>query len=154
VTYEGYAPAGVALMIDCATDNTTRTVANLRMHFSKGNGNLGTTGSVSFMFDRKGVFKLHKEGLDLGDLELELIDFGAEDIVEEEDGIYIYTKFSDFGTMQKGLESKAIETLSSEKQWIPATTVDVKDDQQDKVIRLIEMLEDDEDVQDVYHNMG
>ena len=154
VTYEGYAPAGVALMIDCATDNTTRTVANLRMHFSKGNGNLGTTGSVSFMFERNGVFKLNREGIDLGDLELELIDFGAEDIVEEEDGIYIYTKFSDFGTMQKGLESKKIEPLSSEKQWIPATTVEVKEDQQEKVVKLIEMLEEDDDVQAVYHNMA
>jgi YebC/PmpR family DNA-binding regulatory protein len=154
VVYEGYAPGGVALMIDCATDNTTRTVANLRMHFSKGNGNLGTSGSVAFNFERRGVFKLNKEGINLSDIELDLIDFGAEDIVEEEDGIYVYTKFTDFGTMQKGLESKEIEPLSSEKQWIPLNTVDVPEDQQEKVGRLIELLEEDEDVQAVFHNMS
>jgi YebC/PmpR family DNA-binding regulatory protein len=154
VTYEGYAPAGVALMVDCATDNTTRTVANLRMHFSKGNGNLGTNGSVSFNFERNGVFKLNKEGVNLNDLELDLIDFGAEDIIEEEDGIYVYTKFSDFGSMQKGLESKGIIPLSSEKQWIPSNTMEVPEAQQEKVIKLIEMLEEDEDVNAVYHNMA
>lgn len=154
VVYEGYAPGGVALMIDCATDNTTRTVANIRMHFSKGNGNLGTNGSVAFNFERRGVFKLSKEGINLSDIELDLIDFGAEDIVEEEDGIYVYTRFTDFGTMQKGLESKGIEPLSAEKQWIPLNTVDVPEDQQEKVGRLIELLEEDEDVQAVFHNMA
>jgi YebC/PmpR family DNA-binding regulatory protein len=154
VTYEGYAPAGIALMVDCATDNTTRTVANLRMHFSKGNGNLGTNGSVAFNFERKGVFKLDPAGINLADLELDLIDFGAEDIVEEEDGVYVYTKFADFGSMQKGLESKGLVPLSSEKQWIALNTSDISEDQQEKVERLIEMLEEDDDVNAVYHNMA
>ncbi|MCS6990907.1 MAG: YebC/PmpR family DNA-binding transcriptional regulator [Chitinophagales bacterium] len=154
VTYEGIGPGGVALMVDCATDNTTRTVANLRMLFSKGNGTLGTSGSVAFNFERRGVFKLSKEGIDLAAIELDLIDFGAEEIVEEDDAIYIYTKFADFGTMQKGLESKNIQPISSEKQWIAINHVEVSEEQQEKVLRLIDLLEEDDDVQAVYHNMA
>jgi YebC/PmpR family DNA-binding regulatory protein len=154
VTYEGFAPHGVALMIDCATDNPTRTVANVRMHLSKGNGTLGTTGSVSFMFERKGVFKLNKEGINMEELELDLIDFGAEEITEEEDGIYIYTRFADFGSMQKGLESKGIEPLGTEKQWIPSTRKELSEAQEEQVMKLIGMLEDDDDVQEVYHNLA
>ena len=152
--YEAYAPNGVALIIECATDNHTRTVSNVRMHISKGNGELGKSGSVLFMFERVGVFKLKKEGLNLEELELELIDFGAEDIVEEEDGIYIYTKFSDFGSMQKGLEAKGIEPISAEKQFIATNTKEVTEDQAEKVMKLIDFLEEDDDVQTVYHNMG
>lgn len=154
VTYEGYGPHGVALVVDCATDNTTRTVANVRMHFSKGNGNLGTSGSVQFLFDRKGVFKISGEGVNLEELELDLIDFGAEDIVPEESEIYIYTKFTDFGSMQKGLETKGITPISSEKQWIPLSTKEVSEAESDDVAKLIGMLEDDDDVQAVYHNMS
>lgn len=154
VTYEAFAPNGIALMIDCATDNPTRTVANVRMHLSKGNGSLGTTGSVSFMFERKGVFKLSKEGINLEELELDFIDFGAEEIIEEEDGIYLYTKFSDFGSMQKGLEAKKIEPLSTEKQWIPVVTKDLNEAYQEQVLKLIGMLEEDDDVQAVYHNFN
>lgn len=153
VTYEGFAPHGVALMIDCATDNPTRTVANVRMHLSKGGGALGTNGSVSFMFERKGVFKLKKEGINLEELELDLIDFGAEEILEEEDGIYVYTRFADFGSMQKGLEAKGIEPLSTEKQWIPATTKELNEAGEEQVLKLIGMLEDDDDVLAVYHNL-
>ncbi|HYV91210.1 MAG TPA: YebC/PmpR family DNA-binding transcriptional regulator [Chitinophagales bacterium] len=153
ITYEGFAPHGVALMIDCATDNPTRTVANVRMHLSKGNGTLGTNGSVSFMFDRKGVFKLKKEGVNLEDLELDLIDFGAEEITEEEDGIYLYTKFSDFGSMLKGLEAKGIEPLSAEKQWIPNVTKELDEAYEEQVFKLIAMLEEDDDVLAVYHNL-
>ena len=153
VTYEGFAPHGVALMIDCATDNPTRTVANVRMHLSKGNGSLGTNGSVSFMFERKGVFKLNKEGINLEELELDLIDSGAEEILEEEDGIYIYTRFADFGSMQKGLEVKGIEPLSAEKQWIPNVTKTLNEAQEEQVLKLIGMLEDDDDVLAVYHNL-
>src|SRR5438477_1962473 len=131
ITYEGFAPHGVALMIDCATDNPTRTVANVRMYLSKGNGTLGTNGSVSFMFDRKGVFKLSKEGINLEELELDLIDFGAEEITAEEDGIYIYTRFADFGSMQKGLEKKGLEPLGAEKQWIPTTTKELNEAQEE-----------------------
>ena len=154
MTYEGYAPHGVALIVECATDNPTRTVANVRMHFSKGNGSLGTSGSVGFMFEHKGVFKIAKEGVNLEELELELIDFGAEDIVQDEDGIYIYTKFQDFGSMQKGLESKGITPVSAEKQWIPTTTKELSEPQEEDVMKLIEMLEEDDDVQAVYHNLG
>lgn len=154
VTYEGIAPGGVALMVDCATDNTTRTVANLRMLFSKGNGTLGTSGSVAFNFERRGVFKLAKEGLDLPAIELDLIDFGAEEIVEEDDAVYIYTKFADFGMMQKGLESKNLQPISSEKQWVALNPVEVSEEQQEKVMKLIEMLEEDDDVQAVFHNMA
>ncbi len=154
VTYEGFAPHGVALMIDCATDNTTRTVANVRMYLSKGNGALGTNGSVSFMFERKGVFKLNKEGINLEELELDLIDYGAEDISEGEEGIYITTKFADFGSMLKGLETKGIEPLSAEKQWIPNVTKDLNEDQSEQVLKLIGMLEDDDDVLQVYHNLA
>jgi YebC/PmpR family DNA-binding regulatory protein len=154
ITYEGYAPHGVAVMIDCATDNPTRTVANIRMYFSKGNGSLGTSGSVSFMFDRKGVFKIAREGISLDDLELDLIDFGAEDIVPEDDGIYITTRFSDFGSMLKGLESKGIVPVSSEKQWLPLNTKEVSDAEAEDVFKLTEMMEDDDDVLAVYHSMA
>lgn len=154
ITYEAFAPHGVALMIDCATDNNTRTVANVRMHLSKGGGSLGTQGSVSFMFEKKGVFKLNKEGINLEELELELIDFGADEITEEEDGIYVYTRFADFGTMQKGLESKGIEPISTEKQWIPNTTKSLPEDQEESVLKLIGMLEEDDDVIAVYHNLS
>lgn len=154
LTYEGYGPHGVAIIVDCATDNTTRTVANVRMHFSKGNGNLGTNSSVQFLFDRKGVFKIAKQGVNLEELELDLIDFGAEDIQEDENEIYIYTRFADFGSMQKGLEAKGIMPISSEKQWIPLSTKEVTDAEADDVMKLIGMLEDDDDVLAVYHTMA
>lgn len=154
VTYEGYGPHGVAIIVDCATDNTTRTVANVRMHFSKGNGNLGTSNSVQFLFERKGVFKIAKEGVNLEELELDLIDFGAEDIQEADQEIYIYTRFADFGSMQKGLETKGIVPISSEKQWIPLSTKEVTDAEADDVMKLIGMLEDDDDVLAVYHTMA
>lgn len=154
MTYEGYAPHGVALMVDCATDNPTRTVANVRMYFSKGNGSFATSGSVSFMFDRKGVFKLIKEGVNLEELELDLIDFGAEDIQADEENIYIYTKFTDFGAMQKGLESKKIVPVSAEKEWVPQTTKELDETGAEEVMKLIEMLEEDDDVQAVYHNIA
>ncbi len=154
ITYEGYAPGGVALMIDCVTDNPTRTVANLRMHFSKGNGSLASSGSVAFFFERKGLFKLRKEDIPLDTWELELIDMGADEIIEEEDAVYIYTRFADFGSMQKGLEAKNILPISSEKPWVPLTTMEVTDAIQQQVWRLIDMLEDDDDVQAVYHNMA
>lgn len=154
VTYEAFGPFGIAFMIDCSTDNPTRTVANVRMHLSKGSASLGTNGSVSFMFEKKGVFKLKKEGINLEELELDLIDFGADEIVEEEDGIYVYCLFADFGTMQKGLESKGIEPLSTEKHWIPSTTKELNETQEESVLKLIGTLEDDDDVNAVYHNIA
>ena len=152
--FEGYGPHGVAVLVETATENNTRTVANIRMHFSRGNGSLGKTGSLDFLFERKGIFQVAKPAdISLEDLELDLIDFGAEEILQEEDGIYIYTNFSDFGKMQKALEERKIEVLKTAKERFPATTVSVTPEQKEEVIKLIEELEEDEDVQAVFHNM-
>lgn len=154
VLYEGYGPHGVAILVETATDNSTRTVANVRTHFNKGNGNLGNSGSVSFMFNRMGVFTLDPEGLDPEMLELELIDAGLEELGENEEGnLVIHCTFNDFGAMQKALEDKGIEPLSAEVEWIPATTTDLSDEDAEDVFKLIERLEEDEDVQKVFHNL-
>ncbi len=153
VVYEGYGPHGVPIVVECATDNPTRTVANVRMYFTRSGGTLGKTGSLDFLFDRKGVFKISAEGVDLEELELEIIDFGAEDIVEDEGEIFIYTAFTDFGAMQKGLEEKGIEVISAELQRIPNTTVELPEDQEEEVLNLIEKFEEDDDVQAVFHNL-
>jgi len=151
--FEGYGPYGIAMLIECASDNNTRTVANIRMYFSRANGALGTSGSVAFMFERKGVFKIDDTGRDLEELELELIDFGLEEISKNEDGTFIYTDFTDMGKMQKALEEKGIPILSTTKQRFPATTVELNEAQQSEINALIEKFEDDDDVQAVYHNM-
>ncbi len=155
VLYEGYGPHGVALLVETATDNTTRTVANVRSHFNKGGGNLGNSGSVGFMFKHLGVFKLNKEGVSEDDLELELIDAGLEEMGEDSEGnLIIRCGFSDFGNMQKALEEKGLTPLSAELEWIPLNTTEVTDEQADDVSKLIERLEQDDDVQRVFHNMG
>lgn len=154
VTYEGYAPHGVPVLIECATDNPTRTVANIRLHFSKKGGSMGNSGSVAFLFERKGVFKFAKDGINLDELELDLIDAGAEEIVEEENELVIYTKFVDFGNMQKFIEAKSLDAISSELQYIPTTTKEVSDAELDEVMECITTLEEDEDVQVVYHNLA
>lgn len=155
VLYEGYAPHGVALLVETATDNTTRTVANVRSHFNKGGGNLGNSGSVSFMFKHLGAFKLNSEGISQEDLELELIDAGLEEMGEDSEGkLVLRCGFSDFGNMQKALEEKGLETLSAELERIPLNTVEVTDEQADDVYKLIERLEQDDDVQRVFHNMS
>lgn len=154
VTYEGYAPHGVPLMVECATDNPTRTVANVRLHFSKNGGAMGNSGSVAFLFERKGVFKFEPSKLNLDDLELDLIDAGAEDIERNDEEIVIYTKFTEFGHMLKFLESKHLEPKSSELQYIPTTTKELNEEQQDEVLKLVEVLEGDDDVQAVYHNLA
>ena len=151
--YEGYAPHGVAVLVETATDNPTRTVANVRMHFNRGNGTLGKTGSLDFLFDRKGVFKIKKENLNLDELELELIDSGLEDIAVDENEVYIYCSFNDFGTMAKALEEKGIAVISAEKQRIATNFVELSEKQQEEVLKLVETLEEDEDVQQVYHNL-
>lgn len=154
VLYEGYAPHGVAVLVETATDNTTRTVANIRALFNKGNGNLGNSGSVSFLFNRTGVFTLSPEGLDAELLELELIDAGLEELGENDEGnLVIHCAFNDFGTMQKALEDKGIEPLSSELEWIPTTITELPDDQAEEVLKLVARLEEDEDVQKVFHNL-
>jgi YebC/PmpR family DNA-binding regulatory protein len=154
VTYEGYAPHGVPIIVECATDNPTRTVANVRLHFSKNGGSMGNSGSVSFMFERRGVFKFDPAKLNLDELELDLIDAGAEDIERNEDEITVYTKFTEFGHMQKFLESRHLEPKSAELQFIPTTTKELSESEQDEVLKLIETLEADDDVQNVYHNLA
>jgi YebC/PmpR family DNA-binding regulatory protein len=154
LTYEGYAPHGVPVLVECATDNPTRTVANIRLHFSKNGGAMGNSGSVSFLFERKGVFKFDPASINLEDLELDLIDAGAEDIEQHDDEVIIYTRFTEFGNMQKFLESKKLEPRSSELQFIPTTTKELPDDQQDEVLKLVEALESDDDVQAVHHNLA
>ena len=154
--YEGYAPHGVAILVEAATDNKTRTVANVRSHFNKGDGALGKTGSLDFIFTRKGVFKIAKsalKGKDVDEFELEIIDFGGEDLAIDEDDVYIFTSFTDFGNMQKGLEEMGIEPTSVELQYVPNTFVDLDEAQANEVLELVERLEGDEDVQNVYHNL-
>ena len=163
VVYEGYAPHGVAIVVETATDNPVRTVANVRMYFNRGNGALGTAGSSDFTFTRKGVFKLAAEGLDRDELELELIDVGAEDVYEttEEDEhgaehqyIVVETAFTDFGQMQQALGAKGANVVSATLQRVPNTTVSLTDEQAEEVEKLNDKLEEDEDVQAVYHTMG
>lgn len=159
ILYEGYAPHGVAVLIETATDNPTRTVANVRSYFNKGNGVLGTSGSVSFQFKKMGVFKLKPEGLDMEELELELIDFGLEDLGESrgennERVIVVHTAFNDFGNMQKALESKNIIPLTAEAEWIPLNTVELSEDYAQEVLKLVDKIEQDEDVQKVFHNLA
>lgn len=153
VVFEGYGPHGIAVVVETATDNNTRTVANIRMHFNRGNGALGKTGSLDFLFERKGIFKIEKGNHALDELELELIDYGAEEVSEDEDGVYVVASFTDFGKMQKGLEEKGITILSAELDRIPTNTTELNEEQQKEVHALIERLEDDDDVQNVFHNM-
>lgn len=153
-TYEGYAPHGVAIMVETATDNPTRTVANVRMHFTKGNGSLGTSGSVAFTFTRMGEFKIKNSGQDLEELELELIDYGLEEIGEDTEGnIIIRTAFNEFGNMSKALEDKGIEVITAELTRIPQTTVELGEEEANEVLKLVDRLEQDDDVQKVYHNL-
>ncbi|MBX2921345.1 MAG: YebC/PmpR family DNA-binding transcriptional regulator [Chitinophagaceae bacterium] len=158
ILYEGYAPHGVAVLVETATDNHVRTVANVKSHFNKGGGSLGNSGSVAFQFKKMGVFKLRPEGLNADDLELELIDFGLEELGEGtgengEEVLVIRCGFTDFGNMQKALEEKNITPISSEVEWIPSTTVELPEDQAQEVLKLIDRLEQDEDVQKVFYNL-
>jgi YebC/PmpR family DNA-binding regulatory protein len=155
ILYEGYAPHGVAVLVETATDNGTRTVANVRMVFNKNNGALGNSGSVAFQFARMGEFKIKNESIDLEEFELEGIDYGMEDIGEDEEGnIIIRTNFADFGKMSDFLEEKKIEVVSAEPTYIPNTTVALSDDQANEVLQMVAKLEEDDDVQKVYHNLS
>ena len=154
ILYEGYAPHGIAILVETATDNSTRTVANVRMHFTKGGGSLGTSGSVAFTFNRLGEFKIKNSGLNIDDLELELIDYGLEEIGEDSEGnIIIRTAFTEFGHMAKALEEKKIEVLTAELTRIPMNTTELSDEAAQDVFKLVDKLEQDEDVQKVYHNL-
>jgi YebC/PmpR family DNA-binding regulatory protein len=154
INYEGYGPHGVAIFVETATDNLTRTVANVRSYFNKCNGALGTSGSLEFIFDRKGVFTIPSAGVNRDDLELTLIEAGADDIVEQDDDIIAYTSFADFIGVQRALEQANVTVTSAEIRRIPNNTVSLSDEQAEDIIKLIDKLEDDDDVQNVFHNMN
>lgn len=152
--YEGYAPHGVPVLIECTTNNPTRTVANVRMYFARNGGTLGTNGSVSFMFERKALFKVPSAGLNKEQTEFELIDFGAEEFTwDDENGeLIIQTPFTEFGNMQKGLEDKKIEIKESSKTFIPTTYKELNDEQEAELLDIIQKMEEDDDIVAVYHN--
>lgn len=154
VLFEGYAPHGIAILIETATDNNNRTVANIRSYFNKCNGTMGTQGSVEFMFDHTCNFRVPAEGIDVEEMEFEFIDFGAEEIFADEDGILIYAPFEKFGAIQKELENRNIEILSSGFERIPQITKELNADQVADVEKLLEKIEEDDDVQNVYHTMA
>ncbi|MCR9014254.1 YebC/PmpR family DNA-binding transcriptional regulator [Aquiflexum gelatinilyticum] len=154
IVYEGYGPYGVAVIIETSTDNINRTVANIRSYFTKSGGSLGTSGSVSFMFTKKAVFRFAQKDLDIEELELELIDHGLEEIAENEGEIFAYTEFEDFGKMQKALEDKHIEVINADFQWFPSTTVDLTEEQEEEINKMIERLEEDDDVNQVFTNVA
>lgn len=154
VVYEGYAPHGIAILVETATDNTTRTVANVRHVFSKYGGSLGTSGSVDYMFSRKAIFAVAKTAIaDRDEFELEMIDAGLEEIREEDDQLLLIAGFTDFGTFTKALEDKGIEIQESRFDRIPAMLKKLTDDEVEEVIKLIEKMEEDDDVQNVFHTM-
>ncbi|NNT73063.1 YebC/PmpR family DNA-binding transcriptional regulator [Flavobacterium sp. IMCC34852] len=154
VLFEGYAPHGIAILIETATDNNNRTVANIRSYFNKCNGTLGTQGSVEFMFDHTCNFRIPAAGQDVEELELEMIDFGVEEIfADDEDGIVMYAPFESFGAIQKELENRGLEILSSGFERIPQITKELTEDQVADVEKLLEKIEEDDDVMNVYHTM-
>jgi YebC/PmpR family DNA-binding regulatory protein len=159
ILYEGYGPHGVAILVETATDNHVRTVANVKSIFNKGGGALGNSGSVSFQFKKMGVFKLKPEGLNAEDMELELIDYGLEELGEGtgengEEVLVVRCGFTDFGNMQKALEDKGITPISAEVEWIPSNSVELSEEQSQEVLKLVDKLEQDEDVQKVFHNLA
>lgn len=154
MVYEGYGPFGVAIVVETATDNTTRTVANVRSYFNKMGGSLGTSGCLDFLFERKSIFKIAAvEGLDLEEFEFELIDYGADEVFQEEGEIIIYGSFESYGKIQKFLEDKQLEIISGDFERLPLDTKEVTEEQRETIEKLIEKFEDDEDVTNVFHNM-
>lgn len=159
ILYEGYAPHGVAILVETATDNHVRTVANVKAIFNKGGGTLGNSNSVNFQFKKMGTFKLNPAGLDQDELELELIDAGLEEIGEGtgengEDVLVLRCVFNDFGNLQKALDEKKITPISAEVEWIPTTTVQLNEADAEDVLKLVDKIEQDEDVQKVFHNLA
>ena len=154
IVYEGYGPFGIAIIVEAATDNNTRTVANVRSYFNRYGGSLGTQGSLSFTFDHKSVFKIKpKEGIDLEELELELIDYGVDELVADEEEIDIYGAFEEFSNIQKYLEENGFEIISAEFERIPNDLKEVTEEQRVTLDKLLEKFEEDEDVQNVFHNI-
>ncbi len=153
--FEGYGPHGIAILVETATDNNNRTVANVRSYFSKYNGSLGTSGSVEFMFEHKCHFKINSEGIDIEELEFELIDHGAEEVFEDDENtVMIYGLFESFGSLQKALEDMGKEIISSGFERIPTTTKELDEEQTADLEKLLDKLNEDDDVQNVYHNIG
>ena len=154
MVYEGYGPNGIAIVIETATDNPTRTVANIRSYLTRNGGSLGTSGCLQFIFDHKCVFKIaSKPNVSLEDLELELIDFGVDELVEDEDGIVLYGEFQSYSSIQKYLEENGFEIFSAEFERIPNDMKELNEEQKAQVNKLLDKIEDDEDVQKVFHNM-
>jgi len=154
VVYEGYGPYGVAILVETATDNTTRTVANIRLYFNRAGGALGTSGSLSFVFERKGVFRIAKDQVpNPEDLELELIDAGLDSMEHDENEVILYTAFTDFGNMQKALEERGITVKKAGLERIPNSFAEISEEQTDEILELVEKIEEDDDVQAVYHNL-
>ena len=152
VLFEGYAPHGIAVLVETTTDNNNRTVANIRSYFNKANGNLGTTGSVEFMFDHSCNFRINPN-LDVEEIELEFIDYGVEEVFKDEEGIYLYAPFQCFGSIQKELEKRNFKIISSGFERIPQVLKSLSGYAQKEVLQLLEKIEDDDDVQNVYHSM-
>jgi len=152
VLFEGYAPHGIAVLVETTTDNNNRTVANIRSYFNKANGNLGITGSVEFMFDHSCNFRINPN-LDVEEIELEFIDYGVEEVFKDEEGIYLYAPFQCFGSIQKELEKRNFEIISSGFERIPQVLKSLSGDAQKEVLQLLEKIEEDDDVQNVYHSM-
>lgn len=153
IVYEGYAPYGIAVVIECTTDNPTRTVANIRSYFNRAGGTLGTSGSLDFLFERKCIFRIAKANWNPEELELDLIDFGADEVFEEEEDIVIYGGFQDFGALQKAIEDRKCDIKQAEFERIPLDTKELNAEQEEEVQKLLEKFEEDEDVQNVFHNM-
>ncbi len=154
VVYEGYGPFGIAIVVETATDNPTRTVANVRSYFNKHNGSLGTSGSLEFLFDHKCVFKVAaKEGVSIDDLELELIDYGVDELMEDEGEIILYGEFKSYSDIQKYLEENGFEIHSAEFERIPNDLKELNAEQRAQIEKLLDKFEDDDDVQNVFHNM-
>lgn len=154
VVYEGYGPHGVPILVETATDNPTRTVANIRLYFNRGGGALGTSGSLSFIFERKGVFRLNADQVpNFDELELELIDAGLESSEREENEIVVYTDYADFGNMMKALEDRNIPVVKAGLERIPNNYAELSEEQTDEILELVEKIEEDDDVQAVYHNL-
>jgi YebC/PmpR family DNA-binding regulatory protein len=154
VVYEGYAPYGIAVLVETATDNPTRTVANVRSYFNRSGGSLGTSGCVDYLFEHKCLFKIKsKEGVDIEELELEMIDFGIQEIFAEDENIIIYGDFEAFGPIQKYIEDNGFEIVTADFERIPSEIKELNEEQMAEVEKLLEKLEDDEDVTNVFHNM-
>lgn len=159
IVYEGYGPGGVAIIVETATDNPVRTVANVRVCFNRHGGNMGSTGSVGFMFKRMGVFRLNPEGVDAEALELDLIDSGLEELGEStgekgEPLLVVRCAFNDFGTMQKAIEERGLTVVSSGAEYVPSSLIELSEEQANEVLELVDKLEQDDDVQNVFHNLA